>query len=234
MHKWMTVPGVAVGMFGCLTTLAVLSGCGGSASPVSSGSETPASGRPDQSQPIITALARCEIGEKPGYFVPGPENGPLALLGCARLGVSGKRVEFSGNLERIGRHRHLCVNPAYNGRGQRGIYIPAICKLDPPPQEFSIVAVAQPRQAVRRYALVVWGTVPASTRRVVARFGEGLGRAAVFRIGSKVARRFGESPFGIFVLELPLRAACAPLSVRGQSLHPVERIPPRPRLCERA
>ncbi len=55
----------------------------------------------------------------------------MALLGCARLGVSGKRVEFSGNLGDIDGARHACINPAYSGRGQPGLYIPAICALEP-------------------------------------------------------------------------------------------------------
>ena len=41
-------------------------------------------------------------------LVPGGGR-PLA---CARLGVSGKRVEFSGDVERIGRRRHSFISPA--------------------------------------------------------------------------------------------------------------------------
>jgi hypothetical protein len=41
-------------------------------------------------------------------------------------------------------------------------------------------------------------------------------------------------PFGLFVMELPLSAACAPVTVTGEGPDTTERIPPRPRLCERA
>jgi hypothetical protein len=228
MRNRLTVPVTAVGAFGCVAALAALSGCGGAANSASSGEDPTPSARPDRSQPTITARAPCEVGEKPRYFVPGQSTFPVALLGCARLGVSGKRVEFSANFGRIGRHRHLCINPAYSGRGR---YIPAVCALSPPPQEFSVVDASQPRQAVRHYRLVVWGTAPESTTGVLARFRKGLARAALLRVGPRLARRFGERPFSIFVFELPLRAACGPLLVTAQGHEATERVGARPMLC---
>jgi hypothetical protein len=210
----------------------MLSGCALDGSRPSSESQdsAPPPQRPDQTRLIESTLAPCAVGERPDYFVPG--DGPLALLGCARLGVSGKRVEFSGNVAHLDGRLHACVNPAYSGRGRRGIFIPAICKLDPPPSRFAIRDARQPRQAVRGYAFVIWGTTGASTE-VVARFTGGTARAAVFKVAPELARNFGESPFGLFVVELPLSAACAPVTVSGKWPDATERIPPQTKLCER-
>jgi hypothetical protein len=174
----------------------------------------------------------CAVGERPGYFVPGPADGPLALLGCARLGVSGKRIEFSGNVAYRGWAPHLCVNPAYSGRGQRGLYIPTVCKLRPPLSRFAVRDAAQPRQGVRGYAYVIWGTAGALTD-VVATFAGATAQAAVFRVGADLAREFGASPFSLFVVELPLSAACVQVTVAGEAPDATDQIPPHSRLCER-
>ena len=154
------------------------------------------------SPPVTVATPSCERGRAPSYFVPG---GDAAIIGCARLGVSGKPVELSANTERIGRTDQVCVNPAYRGRGQMGIYIPARCVSPAALGELRIVAAEVPRQAVRGYELVVWGTAPASTRRVVAYHPGGRATAAVFRV------RRGS----VFVVELPVGAAGQPIDVRA-------------------
>ena len=182
--------------------------------------------------PIETLPARCEVGERPGYFVPGPVDGRPALLGCARLGVSGKRVEFSGNLDDIGGARRACINPAYSGRGRRGLYIPAICALEPPLSRFAVRDAAQPRQGVRGYQLVIWGTAGAATE-VVAGFAGGRARATIIEVGPPLARELGEPPFRLFVMELPRSAACAAVTVAANPSDATERIPARPRLCAR-
>ena len=220
--------------FGALALSLFLGGCDGdeSSEPAETqdGANRPA--RSKQARLTKSVPTRCDVGERPDYFVPGDSR--LALLGCARLGVSGKRVEFSGNLDRIDGEFHLCINPAYSGRGQRGFHIPAICKLDPPPSRFAIRDAGQPRDGVRGYEFVVWGTAAASTSDVVARFKSGRARAAVFKVQSKLARNFGESPFGLFVFELPLAAACGSVTVHGDRSDATERIPPQHKLCERA
>lgn len=181
-----------------------------------------------------TLPADCAVGKRPDYFVPDDDRRPALLVGCARLGVSRKRAEFSVNLGRIDGKAHLCVNPAYTGRGRPGFYIPAICKLNPPLARFAIRYAAQPRQGVRGYAFVIWGTARASTSDVVARFSGGTARAAVLKVRRRLARRFDGPPFSLFVLELPLRAACNPVTMREGGSNATERIPSRPRLCERA
>ena len=155
--------------------------------------------------------------------------GRLALLGCARLGVSGKRVEFIGNQGVIDGVRHACINPAYSGRGRRGLFIPAICPVQL--SRFAVHDAAQPRQGVRDYALVIWGTAGASTE-VTARFTGGTARAMVIKMGPQLARTLGESPFSLFVVELPLSAACDAVTVAANGV--AERIPARPRVCARA
>jgi hypothetical protein len=219
---------------GALAVAFALGGCADDERPLSRATEDGGLARPPspQTRVIESTPAVCAVGERPGYFVPGPADGPPILLGCARLGVSGKRVEFSANLERIDGGRHACVNPAYSGRGQRGLYIPAICMLAPALSRFAVRDAAQPRQGVRGYAYVMWGTAGAS-RDVVASFTGGRAQAAVFRVGPGLARRFGESAFSLFVLELPLSAACGPVTVAGEGPHASERIPPQTTLCER-
>jgi hypothetical protein len=218
---------------GALAVALALGGCGDNESPPSTAEDgRPARPRSAQTRFVESTRAVCAVGERPGYFVPGLADGPLALLGCARLGVSGKRVEFSANLARIDGVRHACVNPAYSGRGQRGLYIPAICKLAPALSRFAVRDAAQPRQGVRGYAYVIWGTAGASTD-VVASFTGGTAQAAVFRVGTALARQFGESAFSLFVMELPLSAACGPVAVAGEGPDATERIPPQTTLCER-
>jgi hypothetical protein len=218
------MPRRSLAFFGALALALLLSGCSWDGSPPSSETRDTPPQRPKQIRLIESTPAPCAVGERPDYFVPG--DSPLALLGCARLGVSGKRVEFSGNVAHLDGGLHACVNPAYSGRGQRGIFIPAICKLDPPPSRFAIRDARQPRQAVRGYAFVIWGTTGASTD-VVARFSGGTARAAVFKVAPELARDFGASPFGVFVIELPLSAACGPITVSGNRPDATERIPPQ-------
>jgi hypothetical protein len=140
---------------------------------------------------IETTQTRCAVGERPGYFVPGT---PAVLLGCARLGVSGKRVEFSRNVARIDGERHACINPAY----RRGAFIPAMCKLGP----LSRFAVRDARTP-RGHGYVIWGTAGRASG-VVARFPTGTARALIV----------GEPPLRLFVVELPRSAASGPVRVR--------------------
>jgi hypothetical protein len=181
-----------------------------------------------------TTKASCNVGERPAYFVPKDEDSPLALIGCARLGVSGKRLEFNASLDRFRGDWDLCIDPAYGERGQKGGYIPGICGLDPLPTRFRVDSVEHPRQAGRGYGLVIWGTGGVSTATVHARFRDGVARAAVFRVRRELARRFGQRPFSLFVLELPLGAACAPIKLARNGSRATKRIPARPRVCERA
>jgi hypothetical protein len=136
-----------------------------------------------------SASARCDVGGRPEYFVPG---GDAVLLGCARLGVSGKRVEFSTNRARIDGKSELCINPAYG----RGRFIPSLCKIDP--SRFAVRDAGQPRG----YRHVIWGTAPRETSRVTA----GYTRAAIFR----------SARFAVFVVELPLAAASGPVTVTAE------------------
>lgn len=175
-----------------------------------------------QAAPVETTPLRCQVGERPGYFVPGAAGGRPVLLGCARLGVSGRRVEFSGDQAVIDGVRHACINPAYS----RGLFIPALCPAQL--SRFAVHSAAQPRQGVRGYAFVIWGTAGASTE-VTARFTGGTARATVFKVGPRLARFLGESPFTLFVVELPLSAACATVTVAANGA--TERIASRPRVC---
>jgi hypothetical protein len=153
-------------------------------------------------RPFETVPAHCDVGGKPGYFVPA--SSPSVLIGCARLGVSGKRVELSGSRARIDGAPYACVDPAY---GRRGRFIPGICVEAP--SRLLVRDASRPRQGVRGYAFVVWGTAPASTSRVIVRSNAGMARAAVFD-ASRIARR---PPFAVFIAELPLTAACGDITV---------------------
>jgi hypothetical protein len=165
-----------------------------------------------------TKSTRCEVGERADYFVPGAEGGPHTIIGCARLGASGRPVEFSADAERISREPYVCINPAYRGRGELGIYIPSICPPDPVPRRLDVIHVQIPEQAVRRYRLVIWGTVPPSTRRVVVRHHLGRSAAAVFQVNPRLAQMAGtRKPFSLFVVELFPNAACKPILVRART-----------------
>ena len=209
--------------FTALGVAVVLGGCGEETGAPAQGSGS--AGSPE------SVRVSCAVGERPGYFVPA--SSPPALLGCARLGVSGKRVEFSGSLERMDGDAHLCIHPAYSGRGSRGFFIPAICKLPPPLARFAVRDSGQPRQGVRGYELVIWGTAPAGTRKVVARSSSRRAEAATFPVPSRRAPwDFGEPPFRLFVLELPLAAACDAVTVTAGRAS--DRVAPRAGLCRRA
>jgi hypothetical protein len=182
----------------------------------------------DRAPATVTRV--CDVGQRPGYFVPGGDDGPLAIIGCARLGVSGRPVEFSAGPERIGGRRQLCVNPAYRGRGRLGIYIPATCGSPSRLTRLKVFSVAVPRQAVRGYELVIWGTVPPATRRLVARHRGGRTTGAVLHVDGGLARRIGApGPFSAFVVELPVRAACHPIELRAGAAR--KTLAARPRLC---
>jgi hypothetical protein len=226
------MPGRSLAFFAALALGLIGGGCAGAEDSPSSATRNEGPPRRQASR-IETMPARCSVGERPDYFVPGSRDGRLVLLGCARLGVSGKRVEFSGSVEDLDGARHACINPAYSGRGRRGLYIPAICALAPPLSRFAVRDAAQPRQGVHGYALVIWGTAGASSE-VVARFAGGSARAIVFKVAPELARTLGESPFSLFVIELPLSAACAAVTVAANGSDAKERIPARTRLCARS
>jgi hypothetical protein len=143
--------------------------------------------------------ASCDVGARPDYFVPA--DGPSVVVGCAVLPLSGRRVEFSVDVERGG---HLCVNPAYGD----GAFIPAICRLHPPLTQLAIRDAMQPRQGVDGYGFVVWGTA-GDARAVRVRFDSGAVRAALLPVPEEIAREHGEDPFTLFVAELPPTAAGA-------------------------
>ena len=176
---------------------------------------------------------RCDVGERPRYFVPA--DSPPALLGCARLGVSRKRVDFSGSLSRIDGEYYLCIDPAYSGRGRRGFFIPGLCTLDQRPSRFAIRDAGQPRQGVRGYRYVIWGTAPRATPGILARFDSVTAGAAVFKVPSRRAPwTFGKAPFALFVVELPLAAACGSVTLVREGSGASKRVRPHGKLCERA
>jgi hypothetical protein len=158
---------------------------------------------------VTEPAPRCKPGARPSYFVPAPPGVQPRVLACARLGVSGNYVAFSGHREEdIG----ACIDPAYSGRGQRGMFIPGGCGLKPPLTRFSVRDASQPRQGVRGYEFVIWGTAGRATE-VVARFRGGTARATVARVGPELAGRLGERPFRLFVVEVPAAAAGARITV---------------------
>ena len=147
MARWRTL---------ALAAATAIAGCGPEQSSPSSTNEAIARAATRQQAGLQTKPTTCAVGAQPNYFVPGPSNGSPMLLGCARPGVSGKRVEFSANLAHIGRRQHACVNPAYAERGRGGVYIPAICKLSPALTRFAIRDATRPQQGVSQYAFVIW------------------------------------------------------------------------------
>jgi hypothetical protein len=88
-------------------------------------------------------------------------------------------------------------------------------------------------RGARGYEYVIWGTAGGSAE-VVASSAGGTAQAAVFSVGPGLARDLGEPPFSLFVMELPLAAACGPVTVVGEGQDATEGIAPQSRLCERA
>ena len=175
---------------------------------------TASDGGPATARPApATTKTRCDIGGRPDYYVPNPPETPLAIIGCARLGLSTKPVEFSANDERFDGKDYVCLNPAYRDTRRLGAYIPAACEPEPVSKRLVVVAAEVPRQGVRGYRLVIWGTAASSTRRVVAHYEGERTAAAVFNVSGRLARAAGAArPFSVFVVELdPHVPACSVL-----------------------
>jgi hypothetical protein len=217
-----------------VAVLLLTGGCGGE-----DNNEPAGTGRSGDATSTVPAAestenTRCEVGEPPRYYVPKSEDSPLAIIGCARLGVSEKPTEFSVDPERLEGDDYLCVNPAYRGRGELGIYIPATCVSDPVPRRLDVTRIQIPRQAVRGYQLVIWGFADPSTRQIFARHRGTETTAALFHVGRPLARTVDAArPFSAFIVELPLEAACEPILLRagGAAADNKTRIAARPNLC---
>jgi hypothetical protein len=162
-----------------------------------------------------TTKTRCDIGGRPDYGVPGTFEAPLAIIGCARLGLSMKPVEFSANDERFDGKDYVCLNPAYRDTSGLGAYIPDACEPEPISRRLVVVAAEVPSQGVRGYQLVIWGTAAPSTRVVAHYEGERTG-AAVFTVRGRLARAAGAArPFSVFVVELDPRVAPCSVLLRA-------------------
>jgi hypothetical protein len=216
--------------------VAIIAGCGGD----NEGREVTGGAHQPEREPVAarpakaTTESRCDIGGRPDYFVPGGDDGPSAIIGCARLGASGKPVEFSADYERIGRNDHVCISPAYRGRGQLGIYIPTACVRDPVSRRLNVVGIEIPDQGVRDYGLVIWGTAGPSVRIVHAGYDAtgGETRAAVFSVRRPLAQAVGATrPFRVFVVELHPEATCARIGARTPTGWITKVAEYRPRLC---
>jgi len=218
-----------------IATAVLTAGCNGGdeSGDVARGPGASDEGTPTARPAEATVKTRCEVGERPGYYVPAPEDSPLAIIGCARLGASTKPVEFSANGERIGQRDHICLNPAYGRGGQLGAYIPNACVRDPVSRDVDVVSVEVPDQGVRGYQLVLWGTAAPSTRRVVARYHEGAEtNAAVFPVRRPLARTAGATrPFSVFVVELDPAAVCVWVRATGASRSSTARVDGWPERC---
>jgi hypothetical protein len=187
-----------------------IAGCGGG----EHGAHVTSGRGPSEARPATARLApattntRCDVGGRPGYFVPKPERSPIAIVGCARLGVSAKPVEFSVNGERDGGKRWVCLNAAYRVRGRLGHFIPSVCPREPVSRGVNVSSMEGPRE-VPGYEKVIWGTAAPSTRRVVASYEGGETEAAVFTVSRTLARAAGATwPFSVFVVELHPEAGC--------------------------
>lgn len=211
-------------------TLLALAGCGGEDS-----------GKLPGAAAAGARETRCRIGKEPNYFVPRPPDSPLAIIGCARLTVSGKPVELSANANRrqprIGLVRGigplLCINPAY---GKLGAYIPTACPSNPVREKLYVVPEI-PRQLVRGYELVIWGVMRGAGGGVTTRFAGGKADAAVFGVDGKLARKVGaKRSFSVFIVELPSGAGCEAITVeaKGRAYRATDRIRPKRALCPAA
>ena len=141
-------------------------------------------------------------------------------------------IEFSLDRARIRGESHLCVNPAFRGRGRRGFWIPAAC-IGRPRARLEVIGVERPRPGVRRYRLVIWGFASSGAAAVEARSKDDVGRAAVLGLPNSIPAQLRARPLTLFVVELPLTAACSTITVRELESGARE-LPARPKLCARA
>ena len=155
-----------------------------------------------------TSAGSCDVGGAPTYFVPG---GPGITVGCAELGISGRTVPISAHASRIdgeSQDAYTCLNPAYRGRGNPGMYIPAVCadSVD----EARVLGLRVPRQGVRRFERVVWGIAPSGLERAVVSSDDAGHSAAIFEVDRDLIARagLGSPAFAIFMAELPANSAC--------------------------
>ncbi len=196
----------------------LITGCdiGGDGDGDQSGSEASEGGGATVRPAPATVETRCDIGGQPDYYIPKPVDAPLAIIGCARLGLSMKPVEFSANGERIDGKAYVCLNPAYRDTRRLGAFIPAACEPEPISRRLVVVAAAVPRQGVRGYRLVIWGTAAPSTRRVVAHYEGERTETAVFTVRGPLGPAAGAArPFSVFVVELDPRVAPCSVLLRA-------------------
>lgn len=177
-----------------------------------------------------TVEGDCGVGERPAYFVPGGD--PAVVIGCAILGRSGKTVEFSVDDESIGGKDHICINPAFAGRGHRGFYIPGACLREPVRHRLDVVDVLVPRQGVRGYKRVLWGTTGTDSK-VVAQYGDEQVQAAIFAVDPSVTGEVtAERLFSVFVVELPIGTYCIDVTIStAEAPDETERVEGRPQIC---
>jgi hypothetical protein len=188
---------------------------------------------------IATGAQRisCAVGARPDYFVPA-QSRPV-IIGCARLTTSGRRIEMSANRERIGGDNHVCVHPAYRGRGEMGFYIPTVCPEDPVARRPAVIHALDGRYGakdwgVRGYEYVVWGTGDVSTSAITLHHRGGEAAAALFRVDQRLASALGATrPFTVFIAELPSLSACEPVGIaaEGGLLAEAEPLARQPREC---
>jgi hypothetical protein len=109
----------------------------------------------------------------------------------------------------------ICLNLAFSPSTVR-----TMCAIGTPLSEFAVLDAVSPsalrgdsatRHGVAEYGYVIWGT--ARGKAVELRYKEGVATAAVIRVRARLAQRFEEAPFRLFVAELPLRAGCASVTV---------------------
>ena len=201
----------------------------GSPTPESSTTSEPNSGS-DLPSTRDTVEGDCAVGERPAYFVPGGD--PAVVIGCAILGRSGKTVEFSVDDELIGGKNHICINPAFAGRGHRGFYIPGACLREPVRHQLDVVDVMVPRQGVRGYKRVLWGTA-GTDAKVVAQYGDEQAQAAIFTVDPSVTGEVtAQRPFSVFVVELPIGTYCTDVAIwTPEAPDEAERVEGRPHIC---
>jgi len=212
----------------CATVLVVVvAGCNDGSGSARDSAPRGSTAEAAESKVAGATKADCEVGVHPDYYVPA-ESRPR-VVGCAELKVSAKPVEFSANSELTFRRDHVCMNPAYRGRGMLGIYIPTACTRDPVGPRLDVLAARVPRQGTPRYQLVIWGTTNPGTARVTATFADGKSASAILDIDSDLAEALHvRRRFSLFVTELPRRAGCSEvvLDAQGRHGHDMERLKP--------
>lgn len=182
-------------------------------------------------KPLDQQVSRASCEGRPDYYIPHQADlGQPVRVVCALLPFSGERVDLIGSRSQIGGEIESCLHVAYSD-GERQT---ATCANVPPLYKYAVRGIGDARREWGDYEYVIWGTAGGPVSSVQLRYAGHFASATVFPVPEEMTRRFGERRLRIWVVELPLEAACGTVVIRPLIGRPSRRLPARPAKCRRA